>query len=68
MLETDRRGALGIAAVLPFFSPLSVLASGSASAAEASAAAWDLTEIYPDVAAWDAPRPRVLDPLPRVAA
>ena len=68
MLETDRRGALGIAAVLPFFSPLSVLASGSASAAEASAAAWDLTEIYPDVAAWDAARRKVLDALPRLAA
>lgn len=68
MIEIDRRRALGLGAVLPFASALPAAFATTASAADSSAAAWDLTEIYPDVAAWDAARKQVLDALPRLAA
>ncbi|MFC0206510.1 oligoendopeptidase F [Novosphingobium soli] len=72
MIETDRRGALGLAAVVPLASALPAMVAGAAQAAEAgaagSAAAWDLTELYPDLAAWEAARKAVVAALPRLAA
>jgi Oligoendopeptidase F len=68
MMEADRRSALGLAAALPFASALPAALSAAAGAADGSVAAWDLTEIYPDVAAWDAARKRVLAALPRLSA
>jgi len=68
MLHTDRRGLLAIAAAIPIASALPELARAAESAPDAGAAAWDLSEIYPDWAAWDAARKSVLDALPRLAA
>ncbi len=70
MLETDRRSALGLAAALPFASSLTALASTAAGAAEpgADTAAWDLTDLFPSVEAWDAARQKVLAALPRLEA
>lgn len=68
MIETDRRSALGLAAALPLASALPSLLIGAASAAESGNAAWDLTELYPDLAAWDAARKDVVAALPRLAA
>lgn len=69
MLETDRRGALGLATALPLASSLSVLAP-AASAAEPGGtnAAWNLTDLYSGPDAWDAARKKVLAALPRLAA
>lgn len=68
MIETDRRGALGLAAALPLASAIPSLLANAAQAAEAgSAAAWDLTELYPDLAAWEAARKEVVAALPRLA-
>ena len=64
MLALDRRGILALAAVLPFFRAMPAFGQD----ASASAAAWDLTEIYPDWAAWDIARKGVLAALPRLAA
>lgn len=82
MTETDRRGALGLAAALPLASSLAAsltaFVAGSAHAAEtptgtgpgtgAGTAAWDLTDLFPDLAAWDAARKDVIAALPRLAA
>jgi oligoendopeptidase F len=68
MIETDRRGALGIAAALPLASALPSLLAGTAHAAEAAAAQWDLTDLYPGLDAWDAARKQVAAALPRLAA
>ena len=67
MLQTDRRGLLAIASVLPFASATPALGQAVASAASASGE-WDLTELYPDWAAWEADRKTVLDALPRLEA
>lgn len=62
MLQTDRRGLLAIAAVSPLFAAAPALAQGAAASGD-----WDLSEIYPDWAAWDAARKSVLEALPRLA-
>lgn len=64
MLELDRRGALTLAAILPLAAALPAWAQDAA----ASDAMWDLTEIYPDVAAWDAARRETLAAVPGLAA
>jgi len=63
MLQTDRRGLLALAAISPLFGALPAFAQGAAAAGD-----WDLSEIYPDWAAWDAARKSVLEALPRLAA
>lgn len=70
MLETDRRGALGLAAALPLASSLSALATSSAMAAEpaATSATWDLSDLFPSPEAWEAARKKVIDALPRLSA
>jgi len=70
MLDTDRRGALGLAAALPLASSLAALLDSPAHAAtaDAAAAAWDLTDLYPNVAAWDAARKELVAALPRLSA
>lgn len=69
MIETDRRGALGLAAALPLASALPSLFAGAAHAAAGpNGAAWDLTDLFPDLAAWDAARKEVVAALPRLAA
>ncbi|WP_404479741.1 M3 family oligoendopeptidase [Novosphingobium sp. BL-52-GroH] len=73
MIETDRRGALGLAAALPLTSALpplasALLAGSAAHAAESGAAAWDLGDLYPDLPAWDAARKEVVAALPRLSA
>ena len=66
MLAIDRRGMLALTAVLPFAGATRALAQGAAAAG--SAGAWDLTDLYPDWAAWDAARKGVLAALPRLSA
>jgi oligoendopeptidase F len=71
MIETNRRGALGIAAALPLAGALATSAGRAIAApapANADKPAWDLTELYPTPDAWDAARQKVLAALPRLAA
>jgi oligoendopeptidase F len=70
MLETDRRGILGFAALVPFLPSVSALAAAPAASAPVAGAppAWDLTDLYPDFGAWDAARQHVLAALPRLKA
>ncbi|MBX7541320.1 M3 family oligoendopeptidase [Qipengyuania sphaerica] len=65
MLQTDRRGALAIAASLPIAGAVPAFAQVGESI---STGAWDLSEIFSDWAAWDAARQDVLDALPRLTA
>jgi len=60
MIELDRRSALTLAAILPLAAALPAWAQEAAS----EGAMWDLTEIYPDVAAWDAARKAALAAVP----
>jgi oligoendopeptidase F len=65
MTELSRREALAAAGAL---ASLALSAPGWAQgAAQAGGAAWDLTEIYPDDAAWDAARKGALAALPGIA-
>jgi len=66
MTDLSRRDAMISAAMLGTLA----LAAGPASAANAAAAAasWDLTELYPDDAAWEAERAAVAARLPEIAA
>jgi oligoendopeptidase F len=64
MLEIDRRSALTLAAIVPFVSALPAWAQD---AAAETGAMWDLTDIYPDLAAWDAARRAALAEVPRLA-
>ena len=69
MLAIDRRGMLALTAVLPFAAAAGpALAQAAAAAAASGGAAWDLTDLYPDAAAWDAARKAVLAALPRLKA
>jgi oligoendopeptidase F len=69
MIEIDRRGALGLAAVaLPLSSALTAAAGAATAAPSGDAPSWDLTDLYPSVEAWDAARKKVLAALPRIAA
>ena len=63
MLQTDRRGLLALAAISPFFGALPAFAQAAATSGD-----WDLSEIYPDWATWDAARKSVLEALPRLTA
>ena len=74
MIETNRRGALSLAAALPLAGAL-VTGAGRAMAAtpaplseSSDTPTWDLTELYPTPEAWDAARLKVLAALPRLAA
>ena len=67
MIELDRRSALMLAALLPLAAALPAWAQ-EAAADGAGAAAWDLSEIYPSVAAWDAARQAALAEVPKLAA
>lgn len=67
MIDIDRRGALGLAAALPLASSLASLIATPALAAEGGAA-WDLTDLYPDLAAWEAARKELIAALPRLGA
>lgn len=64
MTDLSRREALAAAAITAALTTLPTWAQ----TAPASAAAWDLTEIYPDDAAWDAARKKALADLPSLAA
>ena len=64
MIELDRRGALTLAALLPLAAALPAWGQDAAS----EGAMWDLTEVYPDVAAWDAARRAALAAVPGLAA
>lgn len=67
MLETDRRGAVSLAAALPFASSLAAVAEPSHAAETATGgAAWDLTDLFPSLDAWDAARKAVIAALPRL--
>ncbi|MFS0849582.1 oligoendopeptidase F [Novosphingobium panipatense] len=68
MIETDRRGAIALAAALPLASGLPSLLSGSAHAAPSGSAQWDLTDLYPNPEAWEAARKATVAALPRLAA
>ena len=63
MLELDRRSALTLAAILPLAAALPAWSQEAAS----QGAMWDLSEIYPDVAAWDAARRGALAAVPGLA-
>ncbi len=65
MIELDRRRALMLAAILPLAAALPAWAQD---AAAAEAAMWDLTEIYPNLAAWEAARQEVLAAIPGLEA
>jgi oligoendopeptidase F len=60
MIELDRRSALTLAAILPLAAALPAWAQEAAS----DSAMWDLTEVYPDTAAWDAARRATLAAVP----
>jgi oligoendopeptidase F len=68
MLAFDRRGVLALSAALPFAASAAPALAQAAAAATASGAAWDLTDLYPDWAAWDTARKDVLAALPRLKA
>jgi oligoendopeptidase F len=68
MLAIDRRGVLALSTVLPFAAAAGPALAQAAGAVASSGAAWDLTDLYPDAAAWDAARKGVLAALPRLAA
>jgi oligoendopeptidase F len=70
MLAIDRRGVLALSTVLPFAAGAApALAQAAAAAAGTTpGAAWDLTDLYPDWAAWEAARKGVLAALPRLTA
>jgi oligoendopeptidase F len=68
MLAIDRRGVLALSTVLPFAASAGPALAQAAAAAASSGAAWDLTDLYPDWAAWDAARKGVLAALPRLKA
>ena len=66
MLAFDRRGILALSATLPFAAGAAPALAQAAKDAAASGAAWDLTDLYPDWAAWDAARKGVLAAVPRL--
>lgn len=66
MTDLSRREALAAAAIASVAAAFPALAQ-TAKAAD-GVAAWDLTEIYPDAAAWDAARKQTLEAIKGVAA
>ncbi len=70
MLDLDRRRALALGALIPLAAALPAWAQspGAGPGGEpASEAAWDLTDLYPSLAAWDAARVATLAAIPGVA-
>ena len=63
MIAFDRRGILALSAVLPFANAMPAFGQDVA-----TGNTWDLSEIYPDWAAWEVARKGVLAALPRLAA
>lgn len=72
MLTTNRRNVLAMSTILPFAAtagaPVRAMAQAAASSADGIVGEWDLTELYPDWASWDAARQKVLADLPSLAA
>ena len=66
MLDLDRRRLLTLAAIVPLAAALPAWAVKAAEG-DTVAAAWDLTDIYPSDAAWDAARKQALAALPGLA-
>ncbi|TPG20905.1 oligoendopeptidase F [Sphingomonas koreensis] len=66
MTELTRRGALGAAALASLAVVMPVWAQDKG-AVDATGAAWDLTDIYPSDAAWDAARKQALAAIPGLA-
>jgi oligoendopeptidase F len=67
MTELTRRGALGAAALAGLAAAMPVWAQDKATATDDTGAAWDLTDIYPSDAAWDAARKQALAAIPGIA-
>jgi oligoendopeptidase F len=61
LLELDRRRALALGAIAPLFAALPALAQP---AAASTGAAWDLTDLYPNLAAWEAARKEIAAAIP----
>lgn len=68
MFALDRRGMLALSTVLPLAAGAAPALAQAAGAAASPGAEWDLTDLYPDWAAWDAARKGVLAALPRLTA
>jgi oligoendopeptidase F len=67
MTDLTRRGALGAAALASLAAAMPVWAQDKAAAVDSTGAAWDLTDIYPSDAAWDAARQQALAAIPGLA-
>lgn len=67
MTELTRRGTLGAAALASLAVAMPVWAQDKAGGADATGAAWDLSDIYPSDAAWDAARKQALAAIPGLA-
>ncbi len=67
MFKLDRRRALSLGALIPLAAALPAWAQGVVTAEAASGAAWDLTDLYPSLAAWDAARLATLAQIPALA-
>lgn len=68
MIDLTRRGALGAAALTSLAAAMPVWAQDKANAqTDATAAAWDLADIYPSDAAWDMARQQALSAIPGLA-
>jgi len=68
MIETNRRGALGLAATLPLAFTAGRAIAAPAMPEASDKPAWDLADLYPTPEAWDAARRKVLAALPRLSA
>lgn len=66
MADLNRRAALGTAALASLAVAMPVWATDSANN-DATGVGWDLDDIYPDDAAWDAARQRALATIPKLA-
>ncbi|WP_404711622.1 M3 family oligoendopeptidase [Sphingomonas sp. MMS24-J13] len=68
MTEITRRDAMVTAAAISALALAGGAAAADADAPAAGAAAWDLTDIYPSDAAWEAERAAIAARLPQIAA
>src|SRR5688572_17839480 len=66
MTDLSRREAIAAAAIVSFAAAFPALAQTAAKPMDA--AAWDLTELYPDANAWDVARRQALEAVKGVAA
>ena len=67
MTVLTRRDALGAAALASLAAAMPVWAQDKATTTDATGAAWDLSDIYPSDAAWDAARKQALAAVPGMA-